>query len=536
MFLHRRLTNGILVLTLLLGLATAGCNLEVSITGSNKDKILAINLPKITPTLITISPAQSVIFSGVDGSAPYTFSVVSVSGGTFTSTSGTYTAPATEGDYIVRITDSLGNFAEATVVVKRPFWTWVSGANSYNQIGSWGAVGVAAASNIPSARYASALAVDASGNILMFGGNTMDSNGNFGVIGDLWKYDGSVWTWIKGSSVWQEVPVYGNQKTPAAANTPGGRDKMCFATHPLTKRLWIFGGTINATNFMNDLWEFNGTDWVWLAGDSTNNQVGVYGTMGITNAANKPGARYSTACWFDEWGNFWLFGGSPDNGITLFDDLWKYDGTNWTWMAGSNSIDQLGNYGTQGVTSPSNLPGARRSLVGWYSGGNHYIFGGRGFDSTGAAGILNDVWRWDGANWTWIKGSNLIDQLSSYGTINVTASSNTPGSRNYFSGVVDSSGHLILFGGGGFSNAAPSGRLGDLWRFNGTDWTWIGGSSDKNFVGVYGMQGVPSPSNEIHAGRYPAVAIGANDKLWVFGGDFSGNSSQLFNDLWNWAR
>ena len=52
----------------------------------------------------------------------------------------------------------------------------------------------------------------------------------------------------------------------------------------------------------------------------------------------------------------------------------------WTWMGGNMSINQYGVYGTLGVSSPSNVPGARYGAVGWFNltDGSAWIFGGFG--------------------------------------------------------------------------------------------------------------------------------------------------------------
>ena len=52
-------------------------------------------------------------------------------------------------------------------------------------------------------------------------------------------------------------------------------------------------------------------------------------------------------------------------------------------------------YGTPGTPSASNGPGARYSASSWTdSSGNLWLFGGVGYDSGGADGNLNDLWRY----------------------------------------------------------------------------------------------------------------------------------------------
>ena len=137
-------------------------------------------------------------------------------------------------------------------------------------------------------------------------------------------------------------------------------------------------------------------DWTWVSGANTINQPGSYGTQGVAAAANVPGARSSAVSWTDANGNLWLFGGSGyDSAGTLgtLNDLWKFDGTHWTWVSGANTVNQSGSYGTQGVAAAANVPGARSSAVSWSNAnGNLWLFGGGGYDSAGGRGNLNDLW------------------------------------------------------------------------------------------------------------------------------------------------
>jgi hypothetical protein len=60
-------------------------------------------------------------------------------------------------------------------------------------------------------------------------------------------------------------------------------------------------------------------------------------------------------------------------------DLWKFDGYNWTWMSGSKETNQNGYYGIQGIPDGSNMPSARYGALGWIDlNGNLWIFGGTG--------------------------------------------------------------------------------------------------------------------------------------------------------------
>src|SRR5207302_9786147 len=142
---------------------------------------------------------------------------------------------------------------------------------------------------------------------------------------------------------------------------------------------------------------------------------------------NNPGARYSSVSWSDGSNNIWLFGGVT--GTNFFNDLWKYTPSinQWTWVAGNNTANQKGSYGTSGTGSVSNIPGARSESISWVDGsGNFWLFGGRGYGKNGSPGYLNDLWRFNPVNnqWTWIEGSNTKNNVGIYGTQGIGSSSN----------------------------------------------------------------------------------------------------------------
>lgn len=57
--------------------------------------------------------------------------------------------------------------------------------------------------------------------------------------------------------------------------------------------------------------------------------------------------------------------------------MWKFNGINWTWVGGTNILDDTGFYGEQGVPDLSNVPSARTFHVGGIHSSNRiYIFGG----------------------------------------------------------------------------------------------------------------------------------------------------------------
>lgn len=67
-------------------------------------------------------------------------------------------------------------------------------------------------------------------------------------------------------------------------------------------------------------------------------------------------------------------------------------------MSGSNRTSQPGVYGTRGIGSPSNAPGARENGVSWTlrtTNTSLWIFGGAGYGNTTTLGSLNDLWSYE---------------------------------------------------------------------------------------------------------------------------------------------
>lgn len=420
--------------------------------------------------------------------------------------------------------------------------TWVSGSNTINQPGVYRIVLPCPCPPLtPGSRTESVSWIDSSGDLWLFGGNGYDKNGTLGCLNDLWRFDGTNWRWVSGSDVREQPGVYRDIGVPHSANVPGAR-YLSVSWIDSNDDLWLFGGLgfdKNGTKgLLNDLWKFDGTYWTWISGLNITDQPGVYGSKGVPYWANMPGARGNSISWIDSSGNLWLFGGGGydfEGGGGFLNDLWRFDGVNWTWMSGANVIDEIGIYGTKGIPDPSNKPGARYGSVCWIDAGdNLWLFGGYGMAGLVFESYLNDLWRFDGDNWTWMSGFYGTDEHSIYGNKGVPNPGNTPGARHGSISWIDASGDFFLFGGyyAIYVEEELHMVLNDLWRFDGTTWTWISGSYLTNQSGVYGIKGVPDPGN-FPGGRYGSISwIDGNDELWLFGGSNSMIYDGRLNDLW----
>jgi N-acetylneuraminic acid mutarotase len=306
-------------------------------------------------------------------------------------------------------------------------WTWVTG---YDLAGPMNGTGTTAAVCGPSGTPATDSPQGDS-----YGTSWTDNKGNFWLLSSssangspLWEFSPSTteWTLVSGfcfqNGFGSPGGAYGIQGQPAAGNLPGGR-LSASSWADKNGNLWIMGGggwDPNEHNgILNDLWTFNPSisEWTWMAGSATlpTTNAPVYGTQGTQSPANSPGQVVAASTWTDSSGNFWLLSGQT---------LWEFNpaAKAWTWVGGSDVTWQVepgfqapwqspaegtgeqdwpfpgpgGVYGTLGQADPANIPGARQYATTWTdNNGNLWLFGGIGYDSTGAqTTILNDLWKY----------------------------------------------------------------------------------------------------------------------------------------------
>ena len=414
-------------------------------------------------------------------------------------------------------------------------------------------------------------------------------------LNDLWVWQGSedvgAWTpanlpictdlsgkLFADSISLEFLDVIGNYGTQGVANPndfsglcttgnyPGGRWGSATWSDS-SGNLWMFGGQgydsvgVSGDVFLNDLWEFipgsadfEGTytgSWVWVAGPNTGNKAGI---------ANYPGGRWSPSVVTDTATNtVWMFGGKGYDSAGNFgflNDLWKLDipSHTWTFVAGSQTANVKGVYGTLGAAAPGNIPGGREESILWEDpAGKIWLFGGFGEDSVGTSsggtpgGTLNDLWEYDPVTtqWTWVSGAGatgIANQNGVYVKQLVPDPNNMPGSRWGSVGWSDASGNLWLFGGWGYNALAINGTgfMNDTWEYqrSSNQWVWWKGSSGVNQNGNY-LWHISQTDNVPGARRGQALwQPDSLDFIWVFGGQgfdkSSATGNDYLNDLWHY--
>jgi N-acetylneuraminic acid mutarotase len=414
-------------------------------------------------------------------------------------------------------------------------WTWVAGSDpSSVSTGVYGTRGVPADGNVPPPRERAMTWRGTDGSLWLFGGARRGASGT-SHFNDLWRFDGQRWTWVNGANVPNQAGVLG---------CPGAREGGATWTDA-SGNLWLLGGAgrdaLGALTSLNDLWRYTvaSNSWSWMSGSATGDARGVYGTRGAVGAGNIPGARDGAVAWVTAsgGGTVWLFGGNGlDSAGTRghLNDLWRFDGTRWTWMAGSNLVDAPGTSGTPGTPGAANAPGARSDGAAWTdASGALWLFGGQGHDAAGSWIAFDDLWRFDPNHaptaWAWMGGPSAPGQVGVYGTRGTTGAGSWPGARAGAVSWADPVGSVWLFGGFGLASTSPAAPLNDLWRFDGTAWTWMSGSDLGGQPGHSGTKGQPDPANVPGARQFASGWPGPNGSLLLFGG---GQPDQ--NDLWQY--
>lgn len=460
-------------------------------------------------------------------------------------------------------TDKAGNWSACvflTNYITKGFWAHLTGGTGYNDSAIFGTQGVASAANTPQSLYFVSATPDNNGNFWIFGGG--NSYNPFDYWNTLWKWDQNQWTWVSGGTSVNEIANYGTINVAATSNTIGSR-MGAFMWKDNTNNIYVFGGrgyndiTAGSSGHLNDLWKYSISDnlWTWIKGSkSLNVNTITGGTRKVTDSANTPNSRRNGCGAVDTAGNFWFFGGWGHDPVQTkyWRDLWKFDGTNWTWMSGDFTPSTDGTYGTKGIANMSNQPGARMHCAAWMDANNNFwIFGGEGHTTQGTfMESMNDLWKYDIATdqWTWVTGGSI-----GYGTDSVQydiskkgipSANYTPGPRKYMSYWRDSSGNFWLYGGSpeSINPSLALSTYNDLWRFNPTtlEWTWVDGDpANLNVPAIYGTLGTPASTNT-PGGRF-STSVGfvepTSGLFQIFGGNMGtyNTGSLRKNDLWQYG-
>lgn len=386
------------------------------------------------------------------------------------------------------------------------------------------------------------------GTIYLFGGSSKDpSSTNFTVRANnrLWTYTPAAgWTLVSGSTGFAtnyspyvsgiSSLVYGQKGVAASKNLPGARTGAATAQSP-SGQLFMYGGFglgynssgTKITGALEDLWMYNGSQWVSLMDSVSVAQSGVYGAQGQEGSSFTPGSRANATMWYQD-GYLYLFGGASavDNGWmgpTLRptqnkNDLWRYNISTgqWSWISGSSGINAQATSSASVYTYPESKSGAAY-VKG--SDGNHYFYGGWTVTSSGVVVRSQTFWKFNGLNWSVLSGDP-----SNVSTANGSLSGGLTGAT-----LAEANGNFYLIGGMISVNIFPFSYWANstIYKWDGSAW-----SSYKTCASTY---------NNISSTEYSSTAclgslvgeiksVKLNDEIYLYGGlGLANEFSSLFS-------
>lgn len=285
----------------------------------------------------------------------------------------------------------------------------------------------------PTARYFAGMCFDAArGRTVMYGGQSSSLISNT-YRNETWEWDGTNW-----------FPVTTTNTPGAIVGNSNGISQVSMAYDPLGQRTVLFGGELfqGIVPMPNFTLEYDGVNWV------------------RTLPATRPSARaQASMCSAPSLGGVLLFGGTNfnnppgPNGEIEWNDVWVYSSTTDTWLR----------LQPQGV-----LPQARAGASLFYdpSIGRYVMHGGVVSTATGSI-TLNDTWWFDGTSW--VDVSTVVGAPTS--------------PRTRFRVADAPNGLQVLFGGSPTFSGAP---YADTWRWGGL------AQASAYGTGCIGTAGVPS--------------------------------------------
>lgn len=225
-----------------------------------------------------------------------------------------------------------------------------------------------------------------------------------GVAGDaeVWKWDGTNWTQIGGGS--------------KSINGSWDSNTYEYAYSLATDGTNIYAGLGSSTGD-GEVWKWNGSTWTKIGGDGVNS-----GWTGVIETV------YSL-----EYFNGKLYAGL---GVSANDaQVWQWNGSSWTQVGGN--------------TIPGSWP-ANYEMVNSMTHEGNDLYAGLG-NSAGDG----EVWKWNGSSWTKIGGDGIN---SGWGSEIETVRS------------------LGFYGGKLYAGLGDTAGDGAVWQWNGSSWTKIGGN------------------------------------------------------------
>jgi RHS repeat-associated protein len=261
------------------------------------------------------------------------------------------------------------------------------------------------------------------------------------------------------------------QQVPRTAPTPTAYGNAAF--DPLRNQVVAFGGeTIELVGSV-PTWTVIDETWVWAAQSQTWVQQ---------SPAASPAARAGASmAWDPDLNEIILFGGVTAAGVPL-NDLWAWDGSNWSQLTPSGSV-----------------PAARwGASMAWDADRDGLVLFAGGSSSTS---VFNDTWLFSGSSWRLVQGNGAA---------------RAPAARAYASMAYSTaSSQLVLFAG----LSALGTSLSDTWVLGTTGWVQ--------------QNPATAPPARYLAGMVDDPGLGSTSGIVLFGG-YHPETATAYSDTWAW--
>ncbi|MFZ5424350.1 MAG: LamG-like jellyroll fold domain-containing protein [Patescibacteria group bacterium] len=269
----------------------------------------------------------------------------------------------------------------------------------------------------------------------------------------VWEYDGSTWDLIGGQGL----------NSGWAADTYESVLSMVSYKGTLTVGLGISANDA-------EVWQWNGTSWTKIGGDSTNS--------GWTT-------NFEEVTSMATYGDL-LYAGLGNSNSDA--EVWSWDGISWTKIGGDSTNS------------------------GWTTGYNRVasmtVFNGQLYAGLGSGAGEAEVWRWGGSTWTKVGGDTVnsswdstsfehVDSMIVYNGVlyaglgtgtgdaevwsyNGTSWTQVGGDEvnsSWTTGTYERVRTLVVYNGDLYAGIGSGGGDGEVWRWNGSSWEQIGGDS-----------------------------------------------------------
>lgn len=186
---------------------------------------------------------------------------------------------------------------------------------------------------------------EARGKTVMFGG----VKANDSLATDTWEWDGAKWTQV-------------------ATEGPGGRAHFAMVYDSKRKQIVLFGGLGEGYKKYNDTWAWDGKIWQKLS------------------AEGPPQRTHHRMAFDSRSGEIVLFGGLKAGIPThALDDTWVWDGQRWKEVTTAGPAERSGHVMAYDTAR-----------------GKTMLYGGGSWDGKTSTNY-NDLWEWDGKQWTEVK-------------------------------------------------------------------------------------------------------------------------------------